>query len=99
MSPTRVYHGVYQARIASLLTSLLKTGLVITECAIQTPLGVKVADVAWASERRSHEIGDAYDCQVAPEICVEIMSPGNSNKEMMEKSGRTSLLERKNFGW
>ena len=84
MSPTRVFHGIYQARIGHLLTLLLG-GTVITECAIQTAFGTKVADVAWASAERAAEIGDVFDCPVAPEICVEILSPGNTHEEMMAK--------------
>ena len=84
MSPTRVFHGIYQARIGHLLTLLLG-GTVITECAIQTAFGTKVADVAWASAERAAEIGDVFDCPIAPEICVEILSPGNTHEEMMAK--------------
>ena len=85
MSPTRVFHGIYQAEIGHLLRSLRPEGQTVTECAVQTTLGTKVADVAWASAERAAEIGDVFDCSVAPEICVEILSPGNTHEEMMAK--------------
>ena len=49
MSPTRNKHGIYQARIAVLLQSLLPHGTVLTECAVDTPEGTIVADATWAS--------------------------------------------------
>ena len=52
MSPTRNKHGYFQAKIAVLLQQLLPQGRVLVECAVDTPEGTKVADVAWATEER-----------------------------------------------
>nr|VFJ88707.1 MAG: Putative restriction endonuclease [Candidatus Kentron sp. H]VFJ90823.1 MAG: Putative restriction endonuclease [Candidatus Kentron sp. H]VFJ96933.1 MAG: Putative restriction endonuclease [Candidatus Kentron sp. H] len=86
MSPASNRHGFTQTEIAFLLRRHLPHGKTITECAIQTADGVKVADVAWGSEaffqRRTLE-EDPF--QQAPEICVEIVSPGNSAGEMKRK--------------
>jgi Uma2 family endonuclease len=82
MSPTKVYHSLYQGRITRLLR---KDGEVFSECAIQTRKGIKVADVAWASAERSGRIEHETSCSIAPEICVEIYSEGNTDHELAEK--------------
>jgi len=46
---------------------------------------VKVADVAWASPEFRREQGKATPYDKAPEVCVEIVSPSNSVREMEEK--------------
>lgn len=93
MSPTRLQHGNYQTRIAVLLTAQLgEAGEVVTECAIQTRMGTKVADVAWFSAERWEQVKDEYDSPIAPEICVEILSPSNSSGEIEQK--RTLYFER-----
>jgi Uma2 family endonuclease len=60
-------------------------GETIIECAIQTRKGTKVADVAWFSESRWEQVQDEYDSPIAPEICVEVISPSNSTEEIQEK--------------
>ena len=85
MSPTRVVHGFFQSEIGSLLRDLTEQGKVISECAIQTAKGTKVADVAWCSPRCWEIIKTVYDTPIAPEICVEVRSPSNSDEEMEEK--------------
>ena len=86
MTPTRLLHGKYQIKIGVLLVeSSQKSGEVVTECAIQTTQGTKVADVAWFSEERWKLVKDDYEASIAPEICVEVRSPGNSSDEMKNK--------------
>ncbi len=84
MSPAKNIHGAYQSAIAQLLVTKLG-GRTITECAIATPQGVKVADVAWAAQAffDQHSYADPY--AVAPEICVEIKSPSNARPELLAK--------------
>ena len=47
MSPAKIRHGFLQGRIGALLARLRNDGEVIQECALATPKGTKVADVAW----------------------------------------------------
>lgn len=83
MSPTRLKHGFFQFKIGELLARLLLgSGEVITEAAIKTSKGTKVADVAWFSSERWEQVKDEFDASVAPEICVEILSPRNSKDEI-----------------
>ncbi len=85
LSPTRNKHGIYQARIAVLLQSLLPHGTVLTECAVDTPEGTIVADATWASPERLKIIADEFSCSVAPEICAEIWSASNTTGEIETK--------------
>jgi Uma2 family endonuclease len=64
------------------LESLLQTGEVMPECAINTSDGVKVADVVWCSNERFDHIQDEVSASIAPEICIEVKSIGNSLEEM-----------------
>jgi Uma2 family endonuclease len=82
MSPVKIKHSFYQGRIQRLLESLLKTGEVMPECAINTSDGVKVADVVWCSETRFDRIQDEISASIAPEICIEVKSSGNTIDEM-----------------
>jgi Uma2 family endonuclease len=82
MSPVKIKHSFYQGRIQRLLESLLNTGEVMPECAINTSDGVKVADVVWCSEERFSQIEDEVSASIAPEICVEVKSSGNTLEEM-----------------
>ncbi len=85
MSPASNEHGIYQANIVRLIARLKADAMIITECSIQTPEGVKVADVACASAEfmRRNRGGNPY--RQAPEVCVEILSPSNTLQEMDEK--------------
>lgn len=83
--PPAASHGSYQFAIGSLLDRLMPNGRVLTECPISTADGVKAADVAWASPECVRELGDQPCFPRAPEICVEVLSPGNSEAEMREK--------------
>ncbi|MEH2335345.1 Uma2 family endonuclease [Nostoc sp.] len=82
MSPVKIKHSFYQGRIQRLLESFLQTGEVMPECAVDTSDGVKVADVVWCSDTRFAQIEDQVSASIAPEICVEVKSSGNTFDEM-----------------
>jgi Uma2 family endonuclease len=84
--PPSANHGSLQFQIGAFLNEHLHSGRVITECPISTADGVKAADVAWASPKRLSELGDKVCFPHAPEICVEVLSPGNTEAELREKS-------------
>ncbi len=87
MTPAKVMHGKYQLKIGMLLTQLMQlAGEAAVECAILTTQGTKVADVVWASEERWQRIKDAYESDIAPEICVEVISKANSNPQIENKN-------------
>lgn len=85
MSPIRVSHSGYQGEIIRLLNLFLPHGRAVPECATQTAKNVKVSDVAWFTPERwavaMHEVA----CSTAPEICVEVASDSNTDREFSEK--------------
>ena len=85
MSPASNRHGNFQVMIGHRLIRQSKNGKVVTECSVRTRDNVKVADVAWMSDEfiRKHKWKSPYTA--APEICVEVMSPGNSKLEIANK--------------
>jgi Uma2 family endonuclease len=87
MSPASTRHGRLQAFLAVELTRQIPGGEVLTECAVITHIGVRVPDVAWASEAFRATWGDASPLPQAPEICIEVVSPSNSDDELVLKIG------------
>jgi Uma2 family endonuclease len=85
MTPASNQHGRIQGQMAANLINKLPNGEVITECSIQTPEGVKVADVAWASDEFIRTFAYETPYPKAPEICIEIVSPSNSKAEITGK--------------
>lgn len=87
MSPASVRHVLFQNAIADLLRQRMNNGKVLLELPIQTSENVKVPDVIWLSAERYQQIKDSAVSPVAPELCLEVMSPGNSLAQMRHKRG------------
>lgn len=87
MTPHWPIHSELQSVIQDALGQRMNGGRAVQEYAIQTPAGVRVADVAWRSDARWRAILAAGrgPAQVAPEICIEVLSGSNSDVEMVEK--------------
>lgn len=85
MSPASNRHAIQRARLVRLLSTLFLDGEIASECSVATRLGVKVADVVWMSSGFLQENAEQTPYQQAPELCVEILSPSNSDVEMREK--------------
>jgi Uma2 family endonuclease len=85
MSPASNNHGRLQYEIGAYIDKHKGSGAIIMECSIQTADGVKVADVAWASDAFIAQYGYDTPYIKAPEICVEVTSTSNSKGEIDEK--------------
>jgi Uma2 family endonuclease len=86
MSPATNWHAYWQYEIAGILREQLRSqGMGFTEASIDTPEGVKVADVAWGSHEFIALNGMSTPFPKAPELCVEIISPSNSKEEIDQK--------------
>lgn len=85
MSPASYWHSDFQGEIARILGHLLPHGRILAEAAITTSDGVKVPNVAWISKDRARPHRRASSLPVAPEICVEVLSPSNTREEMLGK--------------
>ena len=81
--PASYYHGVFQMKLGAILAPL--GGQPSVETPIVTAAGVVVADAAWASAEFVARHGDESPLSAAPEICIEVVSPSNSVKEIREK--------------
>jgi Uma2 family endonuclease len=87
MSPASTRHARLQGTLAGELMRQLPHGTVLTECPIATADdGIRVPDVAWASPAFMQQHGDATPLPAAPEICVEVRSPSNTDAEMAMKT-------------
>jgi len=86
MSPAGNNHSRLQYEVGSFIDKNKGSGKVIMECSIAISEGVKVADVAWASDEFIEKYGSDTPYIRAPEICVEITSPSNSKGELEEKN-------------
>ena len=85
MTPASNQHANYQYRVARIIEESLATGKMFTECSIETDLGVKVADIAWCSGDFFAKHGFETPYTMAPELCVEVISPSNSDRQMQGK--------------
>ena len=84
MTPASFYHGVIQSRLCQILATL--GGQAAVEAPVVTPMGLFVADVAWASVGFMSAHRTETPLTRAPEICIEVVSPSNSVKELREKT-------------
>lgn len=85
MTPVKIKHSILTGKIGRLMNQIRGEGEILNECAIDTSKGVKVADVAWALRETLKQIEAETSASVAPEICVEVLSRSNTDKEMRDK--------------
>jgi Uma2 family endonuclease len=80
-------HSFYQSNIFGKLCDLLPGKALVGGCPLVTLDGVKVIDVVWMSPEYAAELkaNEPLVLERAPEICVEVLSPSNSEAEMEEK--------------
>jgi len=88
LSPHSARHARRQKHIEKRLDGLLESGEAFSEYPIVTTEGTKQADVIWASDQRLDEMVETGDPPtLAPEICVEVLSPSNKWENIREKIG------------
>ena len=83
MSPASNYHSALQALLVGKLAVL--GGRLFVEASVVTSAGVLVAEVAWASDEFMRARGFETPYTRSPELCMEVVSPSNSRKELREK--------------
>lgn len=83
--PPGFSHGNFQSQINRRLAALLPKGKTVTECPISTSEGVRSADIVWISNEREKTALKENVLIEAPEICVEVLSPGNTQQEIAGK--------------
>jgi Uma2 family endonuclease len=87
--PPKKPHLLRQDRINQLLKQHLPEGGSLVEDTVSTPQGVKRPDVAWYSAPNAAALENEPDevlSTVRPDLCVEILSPGNTAREIRDKT-------------
>ena len=82
MSPASARHSRLQGKIIFLLGQLLKSGEAFPELALQTSDNVKAPDVVWAADATLKAHARESTWSSAPELCVEVLSPSNTEEEI-----------------
>ena len=85
MSPPHNDHAFAQASVYDLLKQKIRRGKHLQETVIDTEDGNKVADATWMSDSFYKAHKGQISFKRAPEICVEVKSPSNSMRELLEK--------------
>lgn len=85
MSPPRSTHSLLQGQIADDLKRWMRRGKAFPECPVDTDDNTKVVDVVWATREMIDRYKDELSWPIAPTICVEVVSPSNTRKELREK--------------
>src|SRR5262245_30334668 len=88
MSPPPFFeHSDRQGRILESLSELMRNipGRARPEVPVSTAEGVKAIDAVWISEQRLARAHSRGLLRVAPEICIEVLSPSNTREEIEEK--------------
>ena len=84
--PPEIPHRLRQNRIARLLDQLLPEGGALCEGTVSTLEGVKIADVVWYAAQGAAAVeNEAILPTVPPDLCVEVLSPSNTAREIDRK--------------
>ena len=85
MTPVNDNHAFFAGEIAFFLRKHRYEGIVQVETPLTTRKGTKSPDVTWCSRSVHEQRKNTVQSPIAPEICVEVLSPGNSPEEIDEK--------------
>ena len=84
--PPRNDHFEYESDIVALLAKLMPGGKAMAGCGVQTSNGGRIPDAVWISAERKRSQRGKVSYSVAPEICIEVLSPSNRRREIEEKT-------------
>lgn len=84
--PPHTDHGEFGTEIFVLLLRHLPDGRATMGSGVQTSNGTRIPDVLWMSRARRRKHRGKVSYPEAPEICVEVISPSNSRREIKEKT-------------
>jgi len=82
--PTNRHQVIAQA-VAALLTTQLGPQAHV-EISVYTDRGIRVPDVVWMKPERWAQSGVQTPLPFVPDICVEVLSPGNTREEIAMKA-------------
>ena len=84
--PPNLDHSDYEGEIFVLLRRLLENGRSMSNVGVQTRGGTLIPDLVWVSTERRRKSRGRPSFAQAPEICVEVISPSNTRREIVEKT-------------
>ena len=85
MSPASVMHVIFQGKIIALLNQQASNYLVVPEFPVETSDGIKVVDVGVLTHTQTSQLQNNVAAAFAPILCIEVLSPGNTQTEMQHK--------------
>jgi len=83
--PTNRHNRIAQLVARALIDRLGPDAFV--EMSVYTDRGIRVPDVVWMAPQRWAESGFETPLPSVPDVCVEVISPGNTREEMAMKIG------------
>lgn len=86
VSPPTVRHALVQGFLVRELARQRPDGTTLPECPVETEIGIRVPDVVWSSREHMARHGGEKEFSVAPDLCVEVLSPTNTRIEIAEKT-------------
>jgi Uma2 family endonuclease len=86
VSPPTTRHAFIQGFVTCELARLRPEGTTLISCPLETEIGMRLPDVAWASPEFMKSHRHEKELRVAPELCVEVLSPRNTQPEMAQKT-------------
>jgi Uma2 family endonuclease len=84
--PVGMPHGSMAVHLARLLEDALG-GRCVVEVGVITDAGIRAPDVLWCSDAYLEAHPEQVVLRAAPELCIEIVSPTDSMKQLREKMG------------
>jgi Uma2 family endonuclease len=86
VSPPTIRHALIQGFLTRELARQRPDGTTLPECTVETDIGMRVPDVVWVSRELMGRHRNEKQFRVAPELCVEVLSPTNTRIQMAEKT-------------
>ena len=92
LSPHRYKHSKKQYRIGRLIEEHAERAGLEGDCSVEvavaTSQGLRTVDVGWMASEREAEVErrfglDVFPFPIAPDVCVEVISPSNTAEEMI----------------
>jgi Uma2 family endonuclease len=86
VSPPTPRHAFVQGFVIRELTRQRPEGTTLPEFPVETEIGMRVPDVVWVSPELMERHRNETEFRVAPDLCIEVLSPTNTRIEMAEKT-------------
>ena len=86
VSPPTARHALIQGFLVRELARQRPEGTTLPSCPVETDIGMRVPDVVWVPPELMERHRNERELRVAPDLCVEVLSPTNTRIEMVEKT-------------